>query len=207
MNLNIKTFILGPLFNNSYLIWDETLKGAVIDPSFDSEIIIGFSKNNNIMVEKVLLTHAHFDHVAGANLFKKFFNSKIFLNKKDLPLLREAKLTAQKFGFFMEAPPPVDSFIGEGEELDVGSFKIKVLETPGHTPGGISFYILNHIFTGDTLFKGSIGRTDLEGGNFEELLNSIKNKIFSLPSETLVHPGHGEETILKDEFDFNPFLR
>lgn len=207
MFLNIKKFTLGPLQNNSYLLWDDFLKdGIVIDPSFDSELIIGFAKNNNINISKILNTHCHFDHIAGNADICSFFKVEIFINSKEVDLLKSGHIIAEHFGLISKPSPDPTRFIKEGDEIVVGREKIVVIETPGHTKGGVSFYIKGNLFCGDTLFSGSIGRTDLEGGDLDTLLKSIREKLFVLPSETVVHPGHGEITTIAKEVGDNPFL-
>lgn len=208
MFLNIKTFTLGPLQNNSYLLWDNSTKeGCVIDPSFDSEVIAGFAKKNEIRITIILNTHCHFDHIAGNALLVKFFKSEICINREDLALLRESHRIGEHFGLILEPSPEPTKFLSEGEEIIIGREKLRVIETPGHTKGGISFYCEGHLFCGDSLFAGSIGRTDLEGGDLEILVRSIRNKLFTLPPETVVHSGHGEETTIGREIGENPFLK
>lgn len=207
MTLNIKSFTLGPLQNNSYLLWDENEKvGSVIDPTFDSEVIAGFAKKNEIHIGKILCTHCHFDHIAGNAIISRFFKSEILIHKNDFQLLRESHKIADHFGLIVEPSPEPSRFIYDGDEIVAGREKIKVIETPGHTRGGVAFYFKGHLFSGDVLFSGSIGRTDLEGGDFEKLVRSIREKLFTLPSDTIVHPGHGEETTIGREIGENPFL-
>jgi len=205
--LNIKSFVLGSLLNNSYLLWDDSEKiGVVIDPTFDSEVIVGFAKKNGIVIQKILNTHCHFDHIAGNAVVHKFFKSEILINRKDIALLKSGHIIAEHFGLISEPSPNPTKFISEGDEILVGREKIVVIETPGHTKGGVSFYTKGHLFCGDTLFAGSIGRTDLEGGDLDTLIKSIREKLFVLPPETVVHPGHNEETTIAKEIGGNPFL-
>ncbi len=207
MFLNIKSFVLGALQNNSYLLWDDSEKiGCVIDPPMDPEVIVGFAKKNEIQITKILNTHCHFDHLAGNAVISKFFKLEILINRKDLELLRESHIIAEDFGLMVDPSPEPAGFLSEGDMIEIGREKLKVIETPGHTQGGVSFYISGHLFCGDTLFSGSIGRTDLEGGDFETLIKSIREKLFVLPPETRVHPGHGEETTIAREIGGNPFL-
>lgn len=207
MFLNIKSFVLGPLQNNSYLLWDDYERnGIIIDPPLESEVIVSFAKKNEIKIEKILNTHGHFDHIAGNAVIQKFFKSEILINRKDVALLKSGHIIAEHYGMISEPSPFPTKFISEKDEILVGRSKIVVLETPGHTKGGVSFYTKGHLFCGDTLFSGSIGRTDLEGGDLDTLIKSIREKLFVLPLETIVHPGHGEETTIAKEMGGNPFL-
>ncbi len=207
LSLNIKAFCLGPLANNGYLIWDEDSKEAfAVDPPMDAELMASFAARSDLRVTKILNTHGHFDHIAGNALMKKFSGAGVFIHKADLGLLKRGAAHAEMFGLEMDPSPPPDGFLKEGDELILGSGKIMVLETPGHTPGGVSFYTEGDLFSGDSLFEGSIGRTDLEGGDLDSLVDSIRTKLFALPPETLVHPGHGPETTIGREMGGNPFV-
>ncbi|MCX7830302.1 MAG: MBL fold metallo-hydrolase, partial [Acidobacteria bacterium] len=159
-----------------------------------------------IALKGVFFTHLHFDHIAGNAIVSKFFKAEILIHKNDLELLRNSHEIAEHFGLIAEPSPEPAGFISEGDEIEIGTEKIRVIETPGHTKGGVSFYYPPHLFCGDSLFAGSIGRTDLEGGDFELLVKSIREKLFALPPETIVHPGHGKETTIGIEIGENPFL-
>lgn len=208
MSLNIKSFCLGALANNGYLIWDEgTAEAFVVDPPMGSEVIAAFVRNSGLNLTKILNTHGHFDHMAGNSLLKDFFGARLYIHKNDLELLLGGASHADFFGFDIEQSPAPDGFLSEGDILPIGKFELFVMETPGHTSGGVSFLAGNSLFSGDTLFEGSIGRSDLEGGNFEQLLDSIKNKLFTLPADTIVYPGHGPQTTIGREAGFNPYLK
>lgn len=207
MGLNIKSFCLGPLANNGYLVWNsETVEAFAIDPPMDSEVMAGFIGKNGFKLTKILNTHGHFDHIAGNALLKKLFRADLYIHRADLDLLHRGAAHAEMFGLDMDPSPPPDGFLAEGDTLSIGVEKLSVLETPGHTPGGISFYSPGMLFSGDSLFEGSIGRTDLEGGDLDTLVNSIRSKLFPLPAETAVYPGHGPETTIGREIGENPFL-
>ncbi len=207
MNFEIKMFTLGPLQNNSYLIWDrEQNKGVVIDPTFDSETIVAFAKENGITIEKILNTHCHFDHISGNAIVAKYFKTKLFINKNDYELLKQGASAAEYFGLDLEPSPEPDGFLNEGDKIEFGKCYLNVIETPGHTRGGICFYSDLCLFSGDTLFEGSIGRTDLEGGDFDAIVKSIRSKLFSLDPKTKVYPGHGGLTTIGREVGDNPFL-
>lgn len=205
--MDIKSFTLGPLENNSYLIFDQNERvGVVVDPTFDSEIIVAFAKEKKIKIEKIINTHCHFDHIAGNFTISKVFNAPLFISKRDYPLLKNGKEIANRFGLEMDASPEPFDFLKEGDVIGIGNFSLKVIETPGHTRGGLCFSTKGILFSGDTLFKESIGRTDLEGGDFSLLIKSIREKLFVLPKETIVYPGHGPKTSIGREIGFNPFL-
>ncbi len=207
MSFNIKGFCLGPLANNGYLIWDEDSGEAfAVDPPMDSEVMSSFSVRNGLRLTKILNTHGHFDHIAGNSVLKKFSGAAIYIHRADLELMSKGAVHAEMFGLEIDPSPSPEGFLKEGDELTLGKGKLVVIETPGHTPGGLSFYTEGDLFSGDSLFEGSIGRTDLEGGDLDALINSIRMKLFTLPPETKVHPGHGPETTIGREIGDNPFV-
>lgn len=206
--MRIQTFVVGPLQNNCYLILDEaTGEAAVVDPGLESEPVLEAVRSGGLRLTGVLLTHAHFDHVGGTELFRAATGAAVVMHAADLPLLAQAPETARHFGIRVAAPRPPDRLVREGDRIAVGGVELEVLETPGHTPGGISLGTAGAIFVGDTLFAGSVGRTDLAGGSFETLLDSIRTKLLPLPDATLVHPGHGPATTIGEERRGNPFLQ
>ncbi len=207
--MQMMTFIAGPIDANNYLIWDESSKdGVLIDCSDYQEDILEAVKNNNINVKHILLTHGHFDHVIGVNGMKKALNATVGINKGDSTLLEHIN----EFGnFFIGLPeleiPEIDFYVSDDEVLNVGDMKIKVLYTPGHTEGGVCYLIDNkYLFCGDTLFKGSYGRTDLFGGNFKKITNSLKNIILKLDDNIVVYPGHGESSDIGYEKKYNEII-
>jgi hydroxyacylglutathione hydrolase len=208
LSLKIKSFCLGPLANKGYALWDEeTTEAIVIDPPMDSEVIASFINKEGLKLTKILNTHCHFDHIGGNAVLKNYFGAKLYIHKKELELLTKGALHAEHFGLDIDPSPPPDGFLSDGDTIRLGKDSVvTVLETPGHTPGGLSFYTGKFLFSGDTLFEGSIGRTDLEGGDFDLLLNSIRTKLFVLPAETRVYPGHGIETTIGKEIGLNPFV-
>jgi hydroxyacylglutathione hydrolase len=206
VTLNIDSFCLGPLANNGYLLWDKDSREAfAIDPPMGSEVIASFINKNDLRLTKILNTHCHFDHIAGNAILKNFFGAKLYIHKADLELLTKGFSHAEFFGLDMDPSPAPDGFLTEGDTLAIGNSMLKVLETPGHTPGGLSFYSEKILLPGDTLFEGSIGRTDLDGGDFGQLINSIRTKLFVLPVDTRVFPGHGPETTIGKEIGGNPY--
>lgn len=203
----IKTFTLGPLGNNTYLLADER-KGvaALIDPGLGSEQILRALERWKLKVVSIINTHGHFDHIAGNAFFKARTGAELLLHKDDLPLLPHQQKAAGLFGFTVSPSPLPDRLLEDGDEIQIGTLVMKVYHTPGHSPGGICLHGGGILFSGDTLFAGSIGRTDLVGGSYEALMISITGRILTLLDETLVYPGHGPATTIGEERRSNPFL-
>lgn len=203
----LKTFVELPLDNNNYLIIDEQSKAAVlIDASHYDEAIIDELKNQGAELKYILLTHAHFDHILGVEQLVQKTGAKVLLHKDDELLLKDLNTYTYMMGMPSVNIPKVDTFITDGDIIEIGNLKVKVIHTPGHTRGGCSFLVDNSLFSGDTLFKESVGRTDLEGGNFKVLENSIKEKLFALPEEVSVYPGHGPYSWIGHEKKFNSYV-
>lgn len=195
--MRMKTYISGPIDANNYLLWDEDTKEAVlIDCSDYKEEIIRDVKENNLNVKYILLTHGHFDHVLGLNKMKTALGAKSGVHRGDKIMLENINEFARFFDFPCAEPPKIDFFVEDGEILEFGNIKIKVLYTPGHTEGGVAYLIENKLFSGDTLFKDCYGRTDLFGGDFEKIKHSLKEVLFKLNDNTQVFPGHGESTTI-----------
>ena len=212
--LVIKKFIFNPFSENTYIIWDEkTKEGMIIDPgcSDNSEetTLENFIAERNIAIKYLIITHCHVDHILGCGFVKQKYSPLYLVPENDLPLLREAKMQASEFGLEIEAPPLPDDYLSENSNISLGETQVKILPTPGHSPGEHCFYFEKEKFciTGDVLFKNSIGRTDLWGGDYSTLLDSIKNILFNLPDETVIYPGHGESSNIGIEKIENPFLR
>ncbi|MBR2447371.1 MAG: MBL fold metallo-hydrolase [Clostridia bacterium] len=203
--MEIKTLVLGALQSNCYLI--STTKAAVIiDPGFDSNITLDFLKQNKDKQRLILLTHGHFDHIGGAKALREATNTKIAISKEDSQFLLDPNLNlSAQFG---EALPPfeADILIDLEDEISVGDLTFKIIKTPGHTTGGLCFLIGEYLFSGDTLFCRSIGRTDFPNGNFSQLKASIE-KLYTLDEDTIVLSGHGPETTIAEEKLYNPFVR
>ncbi len=206
--MDIQTFVVGPLQSNCYLVIDErSRRAAVIDPGMGSDPVLEAVRRSGLQLDSVIITHGHFDHVYSTGLFKAEAGALIMMHPDDLPLLQEVPHTARFFGFKAPEPPQPDRLVREGDLIPVGGLALRVLETPGHTPGGISLHADTAVFVGDTLFAGSIGRTDLNGGSLELLLRSIDTRLLTLPDRTVVYPGHGPATSVGVERRDNPFLR
>lgn len=198
----IKQFIAGQLENNMYLVADETSRKAVlIDASSNIPELIEFAKDYD--VEYILLTHGHFDHIMGLTSLKEALNAEAVICKDDLIISDNINEFTSLFGLPDVVPPAYDKYIKDGDIINVGNLEIKVIHTPGHTEGGVCYLIGNKLFSGDTLFKGSVGRTDLFGGNFKKLSDSIKDKLFKLDDKIEVFPGHGDMTTIGFEKKYN----
>ena len=199
--MEIKTFTSGPFQVNSYLIKLEN-EAIVIDP-FQSKDILKETKN----IKYIILTHGHIDHILAVNEIKEKTNAKIAIHKEDLKLLNnENENMSISFNVKLKQIIP-DILLEDNQVLELKNKKLKIIHTPGHTQGSISILTENNLFSGDTLFKDSIGRTDLPTGNLDQEINSIKTKLLPLSDNTIVYPGHGEITTLKKEKESNPFLK
>ncbi len=203
----LKALIVGPLETNCYILGDEKSKEAiVIDPGGDFEEIEKQVKELNLKVKYIILTHGHFDHTGALAQLKKATGGEVLIHEKDASMLSPSDQTQP---FLMESgadPCPADGILKEGDKIQFGRYSLEVLSTPGHTPGGISLLTDKMIFVGDSLFCGSIGRTDLPGGSFEQLIDSIKNKLLTKGDDYLIYPGHGPASTVGEEKRSNPFL-
>lgn len=205
----LKSEALGPLQTNSYLIgYHPTQEAVLIDGGAVPLQFLKLIKINEFNLKYVLLTHSHFDHIQGIGEVRQLTNCKVAMHKAEEPIIRASQQAAVRWGLEPPKLQEVDIYLQEGEHISVGELTLKVLLTPGHTPGGLSFYSkeLGIVFSGDTLFMQSIGRTDFPGGSFETLISSIKTQLLVLPDETKVAPGHGPTTIISQEKRSNPFL-
>ena len=205
----VQRMVVGPIQANCFIIGDEaTKKGAIIDPGDEGEAILAEVAKLGLDIQCMIATHGHFDHNAGVTGIKKKMPEVPFLlHEKDLSFVKESRVSAMKWGIRINQVPDPDRFIDEGEVIEVGSIKLEVIHTPGHSPGGISLLCGEGIFVGDTLFQGSIGRTDFMEGSMLKLKSSIRKKLYSLPDDTVVFTGHGPETTIGDEKKFNMFVR
>lgn len=208
MPLKYKTLTVGPFAMNAYILWcSKTLASVLIDPGDEADLILQTVADLKVKPERIVLTHAHIDHVWHAKEVQEQLQLPLFMHRDDLPLLERLPYQAQMFGFPPPAPPRVDGFLTEGDEVSFGEVKMKILHAPGHSPGSIVLYGDDTAVDGDVLFQGSIGRTDLPSGSHETLLRSIHQKLMTLPDHTRVLPGHGGETTIGMERKYNPFLQ
>lgn len=210
MSLSISTFVLGPIENNTYLIADKaTKKSAIIDPSVASRELSQKIQENNWSLEYILITHAHFDHIGGVKWFRKQYNKRlnVALHPDDLELWREGG-SSKDFGFEFNVGSEPNLNLEDNQILRLGETSIKVLHTPGHTPGHVTFSIEKELaaFCGDLIFYHGVGRTDLIISNEDDLIQSIRGKIFMLDQKTTLFPGHGPATTVQEEKENNPFL-
>jgi glyoxylase-like metal-dependent hydrolase (beta-lactamase superfamily II) len=211
--MRITTAAVPPFMKNAYLVaCDDTADAVLIDPGDEVGDLIDAARRDRLNVAHILLTHAHLDHVTGVGEAKAAFDVPVWLHRADLFLYDATVQQGQMFGLSVKQPPPVDRFYGPGERIRFGALVVHVLPTPGHCPGGVCLAIgrdsekARELFVGDTLFAGSIGRTDLPGGDHETLIRSIRDVLFAFPDATVVHSGHGPDTTIGVERRTNPFL-
>ena len=201
---------VGPLQCNCSIVGDETTHEAmVIDPGDDIAQIQALLAEHGLKVKQIVITHAHIDHVGGAMKLKTATGAPILLNQNDYALLKMLDVQATWLGMRPPGDVTVDESLDDGTKLTTGTIESQILHTPGHTEGSVCVYIPaeQKLIAGDTLFAGSIGRTDLPGGSFEKIMKSLHGRVLALPDETVVQPGHGPETTIGEERERNPFLQ
>lgn len=206
----LETFPVGPLQCNCTILGDEEAGEAiVIDPGDEIGRIERRLRERGLKLKQILITHAHIDHVGGALKLKKLTGAPIFMNENDLGLLQAMEMQAAWLGMAPPETAPPDASLKEGQRVGLERFPADVLHTPGHTQGSICLHVapMKLLVAGDTLFAGSIGRTDLPGGNHRQIIDSIHTRLLALPDETRVLPGHGPETTIGEERESNPFLQ
>ncbi len=212
--IKIKKFTFNPFSENTYIVWDEeTREAAVVDPGMFDESeqneFDDFIKENSIKLKHIINTHCHIDHILGCKFVKDNYSVDYYVPEKDVPLIEFAKAQAGMFNLSLndDVPKP-DKFLSEETDIKLGANPVKILSTPGHSPGEVCLYFdkEKYCITGDVLFKESIGRTDLWGADFNTLISSIKNKLLTLPDDVTIFPGHGEKSTIGYEKINNPFL-
>ncbi len=211
--MKIKTFEFNPIAENTYILYDDTKECVIIDAGAfyqdEKQELLDFILDNNLIVKHLLNTHLHFDHVFGNSFILEQFHLQTKAHQADEFLLEGMPAQMRMFGFpNAESAPAIGTYIKEGDTIEFGNQKLIILEVPGHSPGSVAFYSEkgNCVIVGDALFRGSIGRTDLARGNQEQLLEAIRQKLFTLPPDTIVYPGHGPATTIKEEMRSNPFF-
>ncbi len=209
--MKVKVFVFNAFQENTYVLYDETHECVIVDPGCaDAEErteLENFIRTSNLSVKLLLNTHCHIDHVLGNAFVKEKYGVNFLMHEADLPVLKAVKVYAPNYGFFQFQEAEPDGFLKEGDTVSFGNQELKVLYVPGHAPGHVAFYneASKMLIAGDVLFNNSIGRTDLPGGNYKTLIDSIQQKLFRLPDDVTVYPGHGPETSVGFEKKTNPF--
>lgn len=208
MSILVETFRLGPLDNNTYLVIDEpSRQAAIVDPTWESDGILQILRERDLALVWILNTHGHYDHIVQNAHFKRATGAPLVIHAADVPLLASMRQQAAWMGMeHGEDSPPPDRLIAEGDVIAIGESALRVLDTPGHSPGSVTFVWEGFAIVGDVLFAGSVGRTDLPGGDGPVLLESIRSRLLTLPDTTRVLPGHGPPTTIGAERRSNPFL-
>lgn len=212
--IKIHSFTCNPFQENTYILTNQFHEAIIIDPGMygenENHFIFSFIEKNELKPVKILNTHAHIDHILGVDAVKTKYNIPFLLHEKEKEVLKSGPNSAMLYGLKFKISPQVDKYLDETvKSINFGADEIQLLFTPGHSPGSLSFYIpsIKSLIAGDTLFNSSIGRTDLPGGDHETLLQSIREKLYSLPEDTMVFPGHGPVTQIGYEKTQNPFVK
>ena len=206
--MKVETVVVGALETNCYLVYCEnTLECAVVDPGADPGKIIRTIAEKEVKPVVLVNTHGHVDHVGANKDIKDHYDVPLLIHSEDVPMLQNVLLSEIAFLLGAQASPDPDSFLNEGDEVRFGEASLRVLHTPGHSRGSVSLQGEGILLSGDTLFCGGVGRTDLPGGSWDELIRSIQEKIFTLDGKTHVYPGHGPSTFVQQEKDVNPFVK
>lgn len=204
----LDVLLVGPLGVNCYILGDEhTRQAVVIDPGGNPREILKTIEKRALKIIAIVNTHAHFDHVLALTEVRAATGAPFLLHAGEAQILASAQMSGAMFGMAMRQPAPPDRLLNDGDTIPVGALRLKVLHTPGHTPGGICLLFDNRVIVGDTLFQSGIGRTDFPGGDYATLMTSIRDKLLTLPDETIVYPVHGPATTIGEERALNPFLR
>ena len=206
--LMVRGIVVGVFAENCWIIGSRrTREAIVIDPGDQPEEILALAKDMGLNIKLIANSHGHLDHVLGIRGVQEATGAKLLLHRRELEIIQGAAgAAASLLGRPVEPPPAPDHFLADGDEVEVAGVKLTVLHTPGHTPGSLSFYSDGLLFSGDTLFRGSIGRTDLPGGDYAQEMSSIVDRLLALPDETVVLPGHMQETKIGIERQTNPFV-
>jgi hydroxyacylglutathione hydrolase len=206
--LNIRTFVSSAFQQNAYIVWREGGSAVAIDPGAEAEAMADFVSAEGLWCEAIVLTHAHLDHIEGVAALVRRTGAATYLHPDDNALYARAVEQGMAFGYPIEPQPPIDHPLAHGQSLDFGGTRFDVRFAPGHAPGHVILHDADAktAFVGDVIFAGSIGRTDLPGGNLEQLMTSIRSQVLTLPDDTTLYTGHGTETTVEHERKTNPFL-
>jgi hydroxyacylglutathione hydrolase len=209
----VETAAVGPFFKNGFVVGcEETKEAVLIDPGDEVAALLAAAERRTLSIRHILLTHAHVDHVTGVAAAKRALAVPVYLHRDDQFLYDRAVQSGAMFGLQVEPQPPIDRYYAAADVISFGGYEVRPHHTPGHCPGGVCLQIGRkgeagkELFVGDTLFAGSIGRTDLPGGDFNVLIASIRNVLFAFGDDAIVHPGHGPDTTIGQERRTNPFL-
>ncbi len=206
-DMKVETVVVGALETNCYLVYcQKSLECVVVDPGADPDKIFSALRNKKLDPVVMINTHGHVDHIGANQDLKERFHIPLLLHQADLPLLQNALLSEIAMLLGARKSPDPDGYLSDGQEIRFGRESLKVLTTPGHSPGGVSLLGQDLLFSGDTLFCGGVGRTDLPGGSWKDLVRSIRERIFTLPGNVRVYPGHGPSTSVESEKDTNLYL-
>lgn len=209
--MKVYSFALGPVATNCYIVVNDDNKGLLIDPAAPSPKVMDLLEQLQIEIQAILLTHAHFDHIGGLEKLREVTKAPVYMHENEKDWIKNPALNGSGRAPWTQIVPEIickdaDVLLNSEGIISIGDFEVNILHTPGHSPGSISYALDNMIFCGDTLFNGSIGRTDLLGGSLPVLLASIHDKLLTFPDETIIYPGHGEQSTIGRERRFNPFL-
>jgi len=210
--VHVETLTVGQMLTNCYVVWgSKTTEAIVIDPGFNEKVevdrILGILKANRLNLKFIVDTHGHPDHISGNNILKDATGASILIHRLGSSFLSDRGERRMGTRGFQSVSPVADGFLEESEKIKFGNAELHVLHTPGHSPGSISLVGDTLVFTGDTLFAGSIGRCDLLGGSAKDIIHSLRNKLMSLPNSFIVYPGHGPQSTIEREKNSNPFLQ
>lgn len=205
--LMVRGIVVGVFQENAWIIGSRRTREAVaVDPGDEPEAILDLAKDLGVTIKLIVCSHAHVDHIMGVRGVKEATGAPFLLHGQDRPLMERGWQSAARWMGMEVSPPPPDGFVQDGDVVEVEGVRLQVIHTPGHTPGSISLYTPGMLFSGDTLFRGSIGRTDLPGGDYQQIMQSITERLLQLPEETVVLPGHMQETTIRAERQTNPFV-